>query len=106
MDMWRVDRFIISSYTMKLTFVAFLSLIALSSAIYTSSYWTKRGFKVNSSEPLSNPYLGVNAEPQLRTVCNDVDLNIPPYNYSSVVMSGYLSVNKSNSGLGFIFYGK
>lgn len=43
---------------------------------------------------------------KVETVCNSVDLTVPPYNHSGVVYSGYLNVGKGNSALAFIFYGK
>lgn len=42
----------------------------------------------------------------IKTVCNDVNLNVQPYNYNGIVRSGYLTVGKENSALSFIFYGK
>ena len=33
-------------------------------------------------------------------------MSVPPFNYNSVVMSGYLNINKGGSALGFTFYGK
>lgn len=45
--------------------------------------------------------MGIN----LTTSCNAVNLT-PKYNYSGIVKSGYLKVDKANSVLAFLFYGK
>lgn len=79
------------------------ALVVISNSLYTSSYWTNKGINVEDGifPEESNP-----KEIYLSTSCNDVDLSIPPYNHSGVVMSGYLNVNKAGSGLAFIFYGR
>lgn len=40
------------------------------------------------------------------TTCSSVNLNVDPYFYNGVVRTGYLSINKSNSVLSFMFYGR
>lgn len=44
----------------------------------------------------------------ITTSCTNVPLGQSPYNWNSVVKSGYLNVGpkKGNSALAFIFYGK
>ena len=77
-------------------------LLAVAHSLYTSSHWAKKGIDVRDQllDESSTPNI------YLQTSCTDVDLNVAPYNYSGVVMSGYLNVNKAGSALGFIFYGK
>jgi vitellogenic carboxypeptidase-like protein len=84
------------------TLVALLALLAISSAIHTSSFWTKQGVDVKDGkfDKIYSEVLNVS------TQCSNVNLNVEPYNYNGVVRSGYLSVNKGNSALGFIFYGR
>lgn len=84
-------------------FLALLALLIITQSLYTSSYWKKRGINVTDGVL---PEEKNDKEIYLSTQCNDVDLSIPPYNHSGVVMSGYLNVNKAGSGLAFIFYGK
>lgn len=79
-----------------------LLVVTLASSMYTSSFWTKKGINVEDGI-FEEPY---DHQISVSTVCNDVDLSGPPYSHSGVVMSGYLSVNKGNSALAFIFYGK
>ena len=66
-----------------------------------SSLYTKSQFhRLNSQNLFTGPLPSISAS----TVCNKIDLGI--YNYSGIVRSGYLSVNKGNSVLAFTFYGK
>lgn len=83
--------------------LALLALLILANSLYTSSYFAKKGIDVTDGHPAEEKNL---KDVYLSTVCNDVDLSVPPYNHSGVVMSGYLNVNKAGSGLAFIFYGK
>jgi carboxypeptidase C (cathepsin A) len=43
--------------------------------------------------------------PVVQTSCNVLDFS-KTYNYSGIVASGYLRVNKNNSALAYTFYGK
>jgi hypothetical protein len=82
--------------------VLFVALLSLSTALHTSSYWTKRGFNVKNLT-----YDKIYSEPlNATTTCATVNLNVDPYFYTGIVRTGYLSVNKSNSVLSFMFYGK
>ncbi len=84
-------------------FFVFLALITLSTAfLYRSSEFEKRGINVRDqildqvySEPLN-----------ATTTCTPVNLNVEPYFYNGVVRTGYLNVNKGNSVLSFMFYGR
>lgn len=70
--------------------------------MYTPSYWKKLGIDVTDNV-LEEPYKdSIN----VGTTCNEINLNVAPYNYNGTVMSGYLSVGKANSVLGFTFYGR
>lgn len=77
-------------------------LLAVAHSLYTSSHWAKKGIDVRDQllDESSTPNIFI------QTSCADVDLNVEPYNYTGVVRSGYLNVNKAGSALGFIFYGK
>ena len=88
---------------MTKTLLALLCLVTLTCSLYTSSYWKKRGFDV--SDGVFTEEKNVH-DVHLSTVCNELNLSRPPFNHTSVVYSGYLSVNKAGSGLAFIFYGK
>ncbi len=79
-----------------------LLLLAAAQTLYTSSYWSRQGVDVRDQRLEEDGNLGL----FLQTSCNDVDLSVPPYSHSGVVMSGYLNVNKAGSALGFIFYGR
>lgn len=61
---------------------------------------------IDISDGIYEDFTGYNV--QIDTSCKDVNLNRQgtPYNYNGTVMSGYLKVNKGNSALSFIFYGK
>jgi len=79
-----------------------LALTMTVNCLYTSSYWDKLGFDVRDGvfeEQSTAPIF-------VQTSCSDVDLSVPPYNHTGIVMSGYLSVNKAGSGLAFLFYGR
>lgn len=80
-----------------------LCMLGLVCSLYTSSYWKKKGIDVRDGILTEdNNYKDV----KLSTVCNELNLQSPPFNHSGVVYSGYLSVNKGGSGLAFMFYGK
>ena len=102
-ELMYIFAFVIDFSLMSRSIAFFLSLIVLSTSIYTSSYWKKMG--INLDEPLLTEQTP--SATYLETSCNDVDLATDTnYNYSGIVMSGYLNVKKGGSGLGFLFYGK
>ncbi len=84
-------------------FILLLALLSLSSCfLYRSSEFANRGINVKDqileqiySEPLN-----------ASTTCSQVNLNVDPYFYNGVVRTGYLNVNKGNSVLSFMFYGR
>ena len=78
-----------------------LCLVLLTLLLTTHSLYTKTQFR-----RLNAPNLLETLIPSISTatICNKIDLSL--YNYSSIVRSGYLTVNKGNSVLGFTFYGK
>ena len=79
-----------------------VALITISTQLHTSSFWTKKGINVKD-QVLEQIYPeAIN----ISTQCATVLLNTDPYHYNGVVRSGYLSVGKGNSVLGFTFYGK
>ena len=82
--------------------ILLVAITAVASALYPSSYFTRKGVNVKDGilDDSETPSLSVS------TQCNDVNLNVEPYHYNGTVMSGYLSVGKGNSVLGFIFYGR
>ena len=82
--------------------ILLLAFATLAFTLYPSSYFTTKGINVKDGilDDSETPSLTVS------TQCNDVNLNVDPYHYNGTVMSGYLSVNKGNSALGFIFYGR
>jgi hypothetical protein len=87
---------------MKYTLL-FLALLSLSSAfLYRSSEFAKRGVNVqdNIFEQVYPEQLNAS------TTCSNVNLNVEPYFYNGVVKTGYLNVNKGNSVLSFMFYGR
>lgn len=48
-----------------------------------------------------------NYQLQTETACSELNFNqSTPHSYNGTVLSGYLKVNKGNSVLAFIFYGK
>ena len=77
-------------------------LIATAHAILRSSHFAKLGIDVKDGVLQKES----DVRASIQTVCNDVNLNVKPYNYNGIVRSGYLSVGKGNSALSFIFYGK
>ena len=83
-------------------FVLIVALLAISSAMHTSSFWEKKGVNVKDKvyEQVYDSAVNVT------TQCSTVELNVDPYKYNGTVRSGYLSVGKGNSALGFIFYGR
>lgn len=84
-------------------FLLLLALLSLSSAfLYRSSEFAKRG--VNVKDQLFEQIYpeSLNAT----TTCTPVNLNVDPYFYNGVVRTGYLNVNKGNSVLSFMFYGR
>ena len=82
-----------------LTLLALALLVTLSTALLTSSM-AKRRFKKAETEDIE-----IKATPQLQTSCKQVNL-ASAYNYNGIAGSGYLSVSKNNSALGYIFYGQ
>jgi hypothetical protein len=83
--------------------IIFVVCIVLTTSLYTSSFWEKQGFNVKDGQ-FENVYKD---SLKVSTQCNEVPLNTTAgYNYNGTVMSGYLSVGKGNSVLGFIFYGR
>lgn len=82
--------------------ILLLTALVLSTSLYTSSYFTKKGINVRDGilDDEDTPTITIN------TQCNDVNLSGAPYHYNGTVMSGYLKVNKGNSALAFIFYGR
>jgi len=92
---------IIGFNTMK-TLGLFSVLLIVASCIYTSSYFQKRGRLIDGK--MHSDFLNVT---EVTTQCNNVNLNVAPYNYDGIVRSGYLNIhNKGSSALAFIFYGK
>lgn len=90
---------------MKNTLIIIAVLLVAATAIFQSpSEWLERGFDV--TDGILQDFTGYDVK--LDTSCKDVLLNIQgtPYNYNGTVMSGYLKVNKGDSALTFIFYGK
>ena len=79
-------------------------LLMLSSALFTSSM-AKRRFKKAVSTETQTPDIIINAEPKLETSCKQINL-ASAYNYNGIVGTGYLSVSKNNSVLGYVFYGQ
>ncbi len=77
------------------------TLLLTASSLKTSSYFANKGINVRD-DTLEHKNLNIT----LKTQCNTVDLSAEPYKYNGIVRSGYLSVNKGNSALAFIFYGK
>jgi vitellogenic carboxypeptidase-like protein len=77
-------------------------LLMISTCLYTSDYFTKKGVNVRDGilDDAGTPNLNIG------TQCNEVDLSSDPYNHNGTVMSGYLNVNKGGSALAFIFYGR
>lgn len=82
--------------------VLIFALTLLATSLYTSSYWAKKGFNVKDGQWEKKSTTSINID----TVCNEVNLTEKPFEYNGTVMSGYLKVNKGNSALGFIFYGR
>jgi hypothetical protein len=84
-------------------FLLLLALTTLSQAfLYRSKDFEKNGLHIND-QILTNVYdTPLNAS----TTCSNVNLNVAPYFYNGVVRSGYLNINKGNSVLSFIFYGR
>ena len=84
-------------------FLVFLAILSISNAfLYRSSEFQKKGINVRDQifektydEPLT-----------ATTTCTPVNLNVDPYFYNGVVRTGYLNVNKGNSVLSFMFYGR
>jgi len=92
---------IIGFNTMKALVLLGVLLVA-TSCLYTSSYFRKRGRLIDGK--MHSDFLNVT---EVATPCNNVNLNIAPYNYDGIVRSGYLNIhNKGSSALAFIFYGK
>jgi hypothetical protein len=88
---------------MKQNIILLLGLVLVANSLYTSSFWTKQGINVKDQVfTEANPNLSFNVP----SSCSDVNLTTPEYLYNGTVMSGYLSVNKGGSALGFIFYGR
>lgn len=84
-------------------FLFLLALLSLSSAfLYRSSEFAKRGVNVKDQIFEQIYPESLNAT----TTCTPVNLNVDPYFYSGVVRTGYLNVNKGNSVLSFMFYGR
>ncbi len=87
---------------MKLIVLLIASLSLSSAFLYTSKEFTQHGINV-SDQIFERIYPErLNAT----TTCANVNLNVSPYFYNGVVRSGYLNVNKGNSALSFIFYGR
>ena len=87
---------------MKIFFLL-LALFTLSTAfLYRTSEFETQGINVKDQifEKIYDNTLNAT------TSCSNVNLNVAPYFYNGVVRSGYLSVNKGNSVLSFIFYGR
>lgn len=84
------------------TVLLIAALLVAASSVYTSSYFNKRGKKIDGK--LHTDFLNVS---EVTTQCNNVNLNQTPYFYDGIVRSGYLNIhNKGSSALAFIFYGK
>lgn len=62
---------------MKIVFVIAL-LLAVTSALYTSKHFQKKGFDMKS------PKFEEVIVQDIQTVCNDVTLNQSPYNYNGI----------------------
>ena len=82
--------------------VLLLTILVLSASLYTSSFFTKKGMDVKDGNIDNSDIPSIT----INTQCNDVNLSGDPYHHNGTVMSGYLKVNKGNSALGFIFYGR
>ncbi len=85
--------------------VAFLSIVVVAYSMFESpKVLLNRGIDI--SDGVYEDFSGYNVE--IDTSCKDVNLNRQgtPYNYNGTVLSGYLKVNKGNSALSFMFYGK
>ena len=78
------------------------NLLVLLLLVFTYSLYTKSQFKRLNQQNLLNTSIPTVS---VSTICNKVSLDAI-YNYSGIVRSGYLSVNKGNSVLAFTFYGK
>lgn len=77
-------------------------LLTLSLSLYTSSYFRKRGKKIDGQL-----HKDFNKAVNVRTQCKTVTLTNSTYSYSGIVKSGYLNIpKKGQSALAFIFYGK
>ena len=88
---------------MSKTLLLLITTFIVTHSLYTSSFFEKKG--INVKDGIFAPERNDN-DIKVETVCNAVDLGVPPYNHTGVVYSGYLNVNKGGSGLAFIFYGK
>lgn len=82
---------------MKLSIFILIFFIVITTSLFTQSQLKRKYSKLTTSK-LNIPKLTIT------TSCNPVNLAL--YNYSGIVRSGYLTVNKGNSALGFIFYGR
>ena len=81
----------------------FLAILSLSSAfLYRSSEFQKKGINVKDQIFEKTYEAPLNAT----TTCSNVNLNVDPYFYNGIVRTGYLNVNKGNSVLSFMFYGR
>ena len=84
-------------------FLLLLALLTVSSAfLFRTSEFEKLGINVKDQVFTKFYDTPLNAT----TTCSTVNLNVDPYFYNGVVRSGYLNVNKGNSVLSFIFYGR
>lgn len=72
----------------------------------TSTLLTRRMVKNKFQRSNDDPQLkSGDSAPVVETSCNVLDFS-KTYNYSGIVASGYLRVNKNNSALAYTFYGK
>lgn len=88
----------------KHRFVYLLALLLLISTI-AHSLLTSSMTKTKFSKATHKHTIKSGAAPVVSTKCTKLDFSAK-YNYTDIVASGYLSVGKGNSALGFTFYGK
>lgn len=88
----------------KSFFFVIIGLILLINPSFTllTRRMVKNKFQRSNDDPLIK---SGDSAPVVETSCNVLDFS-KTYNYSGIVASGYLRVNKNNSALAYTFYGK
>jgi vitellogenic carboxypeptidase-like protein len=99
-----IDDFYHKSISMAIGSLRWLLLVALL-LLPSLSLLTSKMAKKRFSEAQPEGVRSAQNGPVITTSCNRLDLS-KVYNYSGIVASGYLTVQKGNSALAYLFYGQ